>query len=224
MQITHDSEMAEQFSKIMLTSYYDRSVNHREGFHRSDVISCPLKCYWRLTGEISINLGPSDVGILLLGELCHIALHKYFDAQEKHFDLGGTAITVDAIFGNTPIETKSTRKKIYRREDLLNDWIEQLGIAMAIMNSNVGYLMIMNIITFSLTVWKVTMSNDELSMFANSCQFQAFTIADSINKKNPCLLTPKYSECAMCSYRPKPRKNIIGCKFFKKIKDEIKEI
>src|SRR3989304_2298702 len=116
MQIKHNSQMAQEFSKVMLTAYYDKSVNGRAGWHRSDAIACPLKAYWRLTGEIQPDLGPDDVGILLLGELCHIALHKYFDAQEKAFDLGGIQITIDAIFGNFPIETKSTRKKIYRKE------------------------------------------------------------------------------------------------------------
>jgi len=220
MQIKHNSEMANEFSKIMLTAYYDRSVLGREGWHRSDAISCPLKAYWRLTGEINPDLGPNDVGILLLGELCHIALHKYFDAQEKHFDLGGIAITVDAIHGAFPIETKSTRKKIYRKEDLLNDWIEQLGIAMAVMGVNTGYLMIMNIISFSLNVWEITMSTDELNMFANSCQFQALAIGDAIEKHNPSILSPKHVECINCSYRPKPRKDIKGCPFFKKLKEE----
>lgn len=209
--------MAKEFAQVMLTAYYEKSVNGREGWHRSDSISCPLKAYWRLTGEILPDLGPSDVGILLLGELCHIALHKYFDAQEKVFDLGGIKITVDAIYGCFPIETKSTRKKIYRKEDLLNDWLEQLAIAMAVMGVNTGYLMVMNIITFSLTVWEVTMSTDEISMFGNACLFQNQSIADAIDKKNPSLLAPKYSECRLCSYRPKPRKGKKGCPFFKKL-------
>lgn len=224
MQITHNTQISEEFSKIMLTAYYDQSVTHRSGWHRSDAISCPIKAYWRLTGEVPIDLGPSDCGILLLGELCHIALHKYFDAQEKHYDLGGISITVDAIFkGVFPIETKSTRKAIYRKEDLLNDWLEQLGIAMAVMKVNTGYLMIMNIITFALNVWEITMSNDELAMFGNSCQFQAFAIADAIQKRDPSILTPKTCECANCSYRPKPRKNLVGCRFYKKIKEEKKD-
>ena len=220
MNIKHNSEMAQQFSEIMLTDYYDKSVNHRTGWHRSDSIACPLKAYWRLTDEIKPDLGPNDVGILLLGELCHIALHKYFDAQEKRYDLGGVQITVDAIFGQFPIETKSTRKKIYRKEDLLNEWIEQLAIAMAVMHVNTGYLMVMNIISFSLNVWEITMSTSELEMFGNSCVFQAFSIGDAISKKDPSLLSPKYNECALCSYRPKPRKDIKGCSFFKKIKEE----
>jgi hypothetical protein len=217
MIIEHDSVMAQEFTKIMLTAYYDRSVTHREGFHRSDVIACPLKAYWRLTGEVEIDLGPDDVGIFLLGELCHIALHKYFDAQEKHYDLGGVAVTVDAIFKNAfPIETKSTRKKIYRKEDLLNEWIEQLGIAMSIMHINTGYLMVMNIISFSLNIWKVTLSDEELIMFGNSCQFQAFAIGDSVQKRDPSILQPKFDECKYCSYRPKPRKGKIGCRFYRK--------
>jgi hypothetical protein len=220
MQIVHNSQMAQEFSQVMLTAYYDRSVNHREGWHRSDSISCPLTAYWRLTGEIPIDLGPNEVGILLLGELCHIALHKYFDAKEKQFDMGGIAVTVDAIFGNFPIETKSTRKKIYRKEDLPEEWIEQLGIAMSVMGANTGYIMVMNIISFSLNVWEITMSTDELNMFGNSCLFQAFSIGDAIDKRKPSILTPKYKDCKYCGYRPKPRKDKKGCPFFKKEEKE----
>jgi hypothetical protein len=200
----------------MLTDFYDNSVTGREGWHRSDSIACPLKGYWRITGEIKPDLGPSDVGILLLGELCHIALHKYFDAKEKVYDLGGIAITVDAIYGCFPIETKTTRKKVYKKEDLLDEWLEQLAIAMAVMGVNTGYLMVLNIITFGLTVWEVTMSTDELNMFGNACLFQNYSIGDAVKKRDPSLLKPKYKECGNCSYRPKPRKDKKGCPYYKK--------
>jgi len=217
MIIKHNSQIAQEFTEIMLTAYYDRSVTHRDGWHRSDVIACPVKAYWRLTGEVPIDLTPDDVGIFLLGELCHIALHKYFDAQEKHFDLGGIAVTVDAIFKAIyPIETKSTRKSIYKKEELLNEWIEQLGIAMSIMGVNTGYLMVMNIISFSLNVWEINMTNEELTMFGNTAQFQALAIADSIEKHDPSILCPKFDECKFCSYRPKPRKDKKGCRFYRK--------
>jgi len=216
MIIRHDAKMAQEFATIMLSAFYDKSVVGREGWHRSDSIACPLKAYWRLTGEIEPDLGATDVGMLLLGELCHIALHKYFDAKEKVFDLGGINVTVDAIYKVFPIETKSTRKKIYRKEDLLDEWLEQLAIAMAVMGVNTGYLMIMNIITFSLTVWEISMSTDELNMFGNACLFQNYSISDAVKKRDPSLLKPKYKDCAYCSYRPKPRKDKKGCPYFKK--------
>jgi len=215
MKIRHDAEKVAEFSRIMLSKYFKKSVKGRSGFHRSDAISCPLKAYWRLTGEIPIDYGTRDVGILLLGELAHIALHRHFDAQEKVYDLQGVYITVDAIYnGKYPVETKTTRKKIYKKEDLLQSWIEQLAIAMAVMEVNKGYLMIMNIITFGLTVWEVTMTTEERQMFLQSCIWQILSIAEAIQKKDPSILTPKYKECMWCGYRPKRGKK--GCPYYKK--------
>ena len=217
MRITHNSDKVKEFSDIMLAKYYQQSVGGRKGFHRSDTIACPLKAYWRLTGEIQQQFGTRDVGTLLLGTLCHIALHKNFPAQEKVYNLSGVHVTVDALVDGGgvmyPIETKSTRKKIYKKEDLLQSWLEQLSIAMAVMEVNVGYLMVMNIITFGLTVWEVTMDDTEREMFLHSCIWQILSIADAIEKRDPTILTPKYTDCKWCSYRPKRGKK--GCPYYK---------
>lgn len=213
MQIKHNADKVKEFSDIMLSRYYRKSTGERKGFHRSDAIACPLKAYWRLTGEIKQEYGTKDVGILLLGTLAHIALHKHFDAQEKVYTLQGIYITVDAIYGKYPIETKSTRKKIYKKEDLPESWLEQLAIAMAVMKVNKGYLMVMNIITYGLTVWEVTMTDTEREVFLNSCIWQILSIADAIKKKTPEILTPKYEDCKWCSYRRTRKKK--GCPYYK---------
>lgn len=213
MEIVHDSKKVKEFSEIMLSRFYGKSTRERKGFHRSDAIACPLKAYWRLTGEVKQEYGTRDVGMLLLGTLAHIALHKYFDAQEKVFMLQGIYITVDAVYGKYPIETKSTRKKIYKKEDLPESWLEQLAIAMAVMKVNKGYLMVMNIITYGLTVWEVTMTDVERDVFLNSCIWQILSIADAIKKKKPEILTPKYKDCKWCSFK-RTRKNK-GCPYYK---------
>jgi len=214
MRIRHDSKKVKEFSEIMLSQFYQKSTTERTGFHRSDAIACPLRAYWRMTGIIEKEYTTRDVGTLLLGTLAHIALHKYFDAQEKVYKLQGIYITVDAIQGEYPIETKSTRKKIYKKEDLPQAWIEQLCIAMAVMKVNVGYLMVLNIITYGLTVWEITMSDQEREMFLNSCVWQIISIVDAIQKKDPRALTPKHSDCIWCPYRPKRGKK--GCPFYEK--------
>lgn len=219
VKIRYDAEKVKDFARIILDKYYAKSVGGRSGFHRSDAIACPLRAYWRLTGEIEQEYSTQSVGILCLGELCHIALHKNFDAQEKIYNLEGIHITVDAIFnGQFPIETKSTRKKIYKKDDLLDSWLEQLAIAMSVMKVNTGYLMILNIITFGLTVWEITMTEQERKVFLNSCKWQILTIADALKKKDPTILSPKYKDCHWCSFKPSNRRK--GCPYYKKIEEE----
>lgn len=216
MKIIHNSDKVKEFAEIMLTKFYQKSTVERTGFHRSDAIACPLRAYWRTTGEIEQEYGTRDVGTLLLGTLAHIALHEYFDAQEKEFSLHGTTITVDAIFqGKYPIETKTTRKKIYKKEDLPQEWIEQLAIAMTVMEINTGYLMVMNIITYGLMVYEITMTTEERELFKQSCIWQILSIANAIEKEDSSKLTPKYSDCHWCSYRP-TRKRPKGCPYYKK--------
>jgi CRISPR/Cas system-associated exonuclease Cas4 (RecB family) len=207
--------MVKKFTDIMLKAYYDRSVTGRMGLHRSDAISCPLRAYWRITKKIEGIYNSTDVGILLLGELAHIALHKNFDAQEKQFTIGDYLhVTVDAIFGDFPIETKTTRKKVYRREDLPQAWLEQLAIAMSVMKVNKGYLMVLNIISFNVSVWELEMCEEERTMFMNNCIWQILSILDAIQKEKPELLTPKVDECEYCPYRP--MKVRTGCQFYVK--------
>ena len=217
MRIRHDSDKVKEFSQIMLSKYYRTSTKERKGWHRSDSISCPLKGYYRMAGEIQPEYKSRDVGMLLLGTLAHIALHKNFSAQEKVYWLANkVAITVDAIYDkggkSYPIETKTTRKRIYKKGDLLQSWIEQLAIAMSIMNADVGYLMVMNIINFSLTVWEITMTKEEREMFIHGCIWQILSIAEAVEKKSPSLLTPKTNECRFCPYRPTRTKK--GCSYY----------
>lgn len=218
MRITHCSEMVQNFAEIMMSDFTKQS-KQRTGIHRSDVIACPLKCYWRLTGLIKPIYTSQNVGILLIGTLAHIALHKNFDAQEKIFDLDGMDVTIDAILSQVniehPIESKTTRKRIYRKEDIPEEWLQQLAIAMTAMDIDTGYLMIFNVITFSITVWEINMRRDEREMFYYAAKWQKDSILDAVVKRKPELLSPKRSECQWCQYRPMKQRELgESCKFY----------
>ena len=222
MKIVHRADMVEKFTNLIMKDFYETSIRSRKGFHRSDLISCPLKCYWRITGEKSQHFTSRDVGTLVLGTLAHIALHRNFKAQEKEFKVGGIYITVDAIYDEDgveyPVETKTTRRKIFQKEKIPQEWIEQLCLAIAVMDVPKGYLMIVNMINFAITVWEISLTKIEREMFLQTAIWQALALIDAIKKKNPKLLTPKYKECKWCPYRP-TRRNPNGCPFYKPLKD-----
>lgn len=220
MQITHKPEMVVNFAEVILEDFTEESKK-RSGLHRSDVIACPLKCYWRLTGEIEPIYSSESVGILVIGTLAHLALHKNFDAQEKIFNLDGMDVTVDAILGKIndspidfPIESKTTRKKIWRKEDIPEDWIQQLAIAMSVMNVDKGYLMIINVVSFAISVWEITMSYDERTMFLRAAIYQKNDILQKVKDKRPDLLRPKRSECEWCAYKPARKREDGGCPYY----------
>lgn len=220
MQIVHKSEMVQKFAEIMMQDF-SKQQKDRSGLHRSDSIACPFKAYWRLTGKIQAIYDSQNVGILLIGTLAHIALHRNFDAQEEVHDLHGVNVTIDAIFGlesgsggkRYPIESKTTRKKIYTKADIPQDWIEQLGIAMGVLDADLGYIMVFNLITFSITVWEVSMPKDERQMFLDGCVWQVGSILDAVKQGKPELLQPKTIECRFCPYRSM-KKRPEGCQWY----------
>jgi len=206
--------MVKEFAERILGQYYRVHTLGRKGWHRSDAIACPLKAYWRITGEVKGEFRSRDVGILMLGQMAHVVLERGFDVQEKVIKVGEIAITVDAMYGEHPVEIKTTRRKIYRKEDLPRAWIEQLSIAMSAMGANVGYLMVINIISFALNVWEFTVTEEDKQLVLHTFIWQIMSIADSVKKKDPSLLTPKHNDCQWCYYRPS-RENK-GCPFYKK--------
>lgn len=221
MQINHKAEMVDAFAKIMMRDF-SRDQKDRSGLHRSDAIACPFKGYWRLTGEIKAIYDSQNVGILLIGTLAHIALHKNFDAQEEVHDVHGINVTIDAIFGlesgssgkRYPIESKTTRKKIYGKGDIPQEWLEQLGIAMGVLDVDLGYLMVFNVITFSMMVFEISMNKEERQMFVDGMIFQVGSILDSIKQKKPELLQPKHIECKWCPYRSMRKREGNGCPWY----------
>jgi CRISPR/Cas system-associated exonuclease Cas4 (RecB family) len=222
MQITHKSEMVQKFAEIMMEDFSHQQKD-RSGIHRSDAIACPLKAYWRLTGQLRAIYDSQNVGILLIGTLAHIALHRNFDAQEEQHDYHGIKVTIDAILGidsgvtngkRYPIESKTTRKRIYSKGDIPQEWLEQLGIAMGVLDVDIGYLMVFNVIAFSITVWEIYMPKEERQLFLDGSVYQISTILTAVKEKKPELLQPKTVECHFCGYRPM-RKRPEGCPYYK---------
>jgi hypothetical protein len=155
--------------------------------------------------------------------LAHIALHRNFDAQEEQHDLHGIAVTIDAIFGlnsgsggkRYPIESKTTRKRVYSKADIPQEWLEQLGIAMGVLDVDIGYLMVFNVISFSITVWEITMNKEERQLFLDGCVYQVSIILDAVDKKTPQILQPKRIECHFCPYRPMQKRIKQGCPWYR---------
>lgn len=214
MKIQHNADKVKEFAERILKFHYEDKTKGRTGIHRSDALECPLKCFWRVSGQVKPEFRSKDVGVLMIGEMAHQVLEKGFDAQEKVYDLGGIQVTIDAIAGEYPCEIKTTRKRIFRAADIPKSWVDQLTIGMSVMDVDVGYLMILNIINFSLTVWEFNMSKEERELTRNAFVWQILNILDAIQRNNPDLLKPKYDECEWCVYRPS--KQNANCKYYKK--------
>jgi len=216
MEIVHNAEMVAKFSDIMLSEQIKKSKD-RQGFHRSDAISCPMKCYNRMTGMEAIY-DAQAIGYFLLGDLAHIALHRNFDAQEFHVKVANIiTVSIDALMGKFPIESKSTRKKIYTKDQIPQEWLEQLAFGMASLGTDVGYLMVINIISFAVMIWEVHMSIAERDMFKQAMEWKIVILMDAIQKLDPSKLEIKRSECEYCEYKPKRIREGKACPYYNPI-------
>jgi len=200
MKIKHAKEKTYEFALRIMRGYIEESKK-RVGIHRSDVISCPLKAYWRLTGH-KPEYTPKDVGNFILGKLAHEMIEEYFDFQEKQIKVGGLVyVTIDAILDGYPIEIKTTRRKIYRRDDLPREWIEQLAFAMSALKVNKGYIFVLNYISFAIMVWEVELTDQEIKTLTNQMLWSIIKILDAVKRRDPSSLSPKREECKFCCYR-----------------------
>jgi hypothetical protein len=218
VKIKYNGDKTKEFSECILSYHYEKSTLGRKGWHRSDAISCPLEAYWRLTGEVKGEYRTRDTVTVMIGEMAHQVLEKGFDYQEKVFNFHDVQVTIDAIAGNCPIEIKTTRKKIFSKDQIPADWTEQLAIGMSVMDVDTGFLLIINIINGTFMVFDYTMNAEERELTRQAFIWQILSIADAIEKKNPDLLKPRYSDCHWCYYRPS--KQSAGCKYYKKEEDK----
>jgi len=223
MKIEHNAEMVKKFADIMFTAEMKHSED-RTGYHRSDAIACPLKCFWRMTGKEAIYTS-KEVGLFIIGIMAHKAMHEYFDAQEVVYRFGESAdapaVTIDALYSKFPIESKSTRKQIYKKSDIPNDWIEQICFGMAVMGVNKGYLMILNVISFALMVFEFEIDDAERDLYKAVFAAKIMKIAHAIKINDSNILEPKLIECQFCPYRPfKSREGWKGCHYYNPVKKE----
>lgn len=218
MKIQYNSSKTKEFSESILTHHYEKSTLGRKGWHRSDAISCPLQAYWRVTGELQGEYRSKDIVTVMVGEMGHWFLEKPFAFQEKVFNFHDVQVTIDAIAGGYPIEIKTTRKQIFSKDKIPADWTEQLAIGMSVMDIDTGFLLIINIINGTFMVFDYTMSAEERELTRQAFIWQILSIADAVEKHNPDLLKPRYSDCHWCRYRPSKQSD--GCKYYKKEEDK----
>jgi hypothetical protein len=219
MIIKFDNELSKKFTEVVLKNEIEHS-KERSGYHRSDCITCPEKPFNRVVRKLEAIFSPETIGIFLIGELAHLLLHQNFTAQEYEIMVADiVSMHIDAIaqgsdFQNLigiedwkldekrPIESKTTRKVMYKQEDIPNEWLEQLAFGMAHLGVNIGYLMIVNMINFSVKVVTITMTNEERDMYKDVFLWKISLILDAVNKEDDSKLEPHRFDCKYCEYRP----------------------
>jgi len=169
--------------------------------HRSDLIYCLRKAYYRLT-----NVEPSDaihVEYMVIGKTLHNIIEESFQYVEKEVLWNNEVVcTVDILENGYPIEIKTTRKTIRSPEEIPRTYIEQLQMAMLAVDKPKGYLAILNVRTADLKVWRFEWESENEKEAVNNYFLEKLRLLKkAIELKTPNLLPTLDWQCPSCEYR-----------------------
>jgi len=182
-----------------------RDVSFRGGprLHRSDLIYCLRKAYFRL-----MDIEPPEhftMEFTIIGKTLHRIIERSFKYNEIEMEKDGISGTVDVVvpFGDKklPIEIKTTRRFIANASDIPSSYIEQLKIAVIMAETNEGLLAILNIITAKIQVWVLRMTDEAKNSFWQEILSRRASVEKAVAEKNFLLLPKTLWMCRTCEYR-----------------------
>lgn len=171
--------------------------------HRSDLIYCLRKAYFRLAGIEPPE--PLVIEFTVIGKTLHRIIERGFKYKEVEMEKDGILGTVDIVtlFGGRRlvIEIKTTRKFITSPQDIPQSYVEQLKMAIIMAGTDEGLLAILNIITAKIQVWVLRMTEAEKSAFWQEILSRKSLLERAVAERNPLLLPKLQWQCKNCEYR-----------------------
>lgn len=182
----------------------ERVAKRGKEFHVSDVVSCPLQTYCRLK-KFQRKFTKKNVGMMMFG----IVAQKLFQWLYPDEDCEYEAWIPDIVIGHIdifegqkyPIEIKSSRKKIFKRSQIPQKWIEQLVCYMAMTSSQVGWLVILSIFSCQVTCFCVQMTKEEILGQLVVISTTVNERRRAVNLERPAMLRPSGEQYEYCVYK-----------------------
>lgn len=182
-----------------------KDVNFRREpkIHRSDLIYCLRKAYFRLTGVEPPE--HSVVEFTVIGKTLHRIIERSFKYREVEMEKDGILGTVDILTSfegkRLAVEVKTTRKFIRSVKDIPPSYIEQLKMAVIMAETDEGLLAILNIITAEIQVWVLRMTEAEKNAFWQEILSRKALLERAVAERNVLLLPRMMWMCRSCEYR-----------------------
>lgn len=158
-----------------ITAKLKKFRTFRDGgkIHRSDLIYCPRKAYFRIKGYEEKETDDGAVTKKRIGESLHV-LFEVCERKEVEGVVDGVVGKVDMLadpdlgYVDEPIELKSTRGKL-RGADWVelqhSEWVDQLMTACLFSGKQRGHLSVLQVITGDLKTYTVTVTQGEIDSF-----------------------------------------------------------
>jgi CRISPR/Cas system-associated exonuclease Cas4 (RecB family) len=195
------AKMAEKLKKF-------RTFRDGEKIHRSDLIYCPRKAYFRIKGYEEKETDRGAVSKKRIGESLHV-LFEVCERNEVDIRKDGVVGRVDMLadpdlgYVGEPIELKSTRGKLLGPDWIElqhREWVDQLETACLFTEKPRGHLSVLQVISGDLKVYTMTFTPEEMEAFwkKKSEVKMLLSMALDVNDYKP---LPKGTwECRNCGF------------------------
>jgi hypothetical protein len=231
MKLFHDTEKALEIEEKLVTIFEEES-EERNQVHLSDTGYCPMKTYCRLIGIIPLPFTKKAIGKMTIGKVGQLIIQQLFKEEYREVEHDGLPSHVDILEGGkVPIEVKYSASRIFRASDVPTGWVMQLMGYMALHNSTVGWLLIMNLFSGQWIAFKMMMSLEELedhrkfleefdSTITKAAETEDYKLIFDLIERRFETEEDRFKTCGYCDYRPgRKRKKLDlgeGCPLYKK--------
>lgn len=173
-------------------------------FHVSDVVCCPLQTYCRMK-KFQRKFSKKNVGFMLFGIIAQKLFQWLYTEEECEYEawIPDVAIGHIDIFeaGKYPMEIKSSRKRIFKRSQLPQKWVEQLVCYMAMTSSEIGWLVILNIFSCQVTCFCIKMTKEDILGQIVAMSTTVNERRRAVNLERPSMLRPDAEQYEFCYYK-----------------------
>jgi len=182
----------------------ERVARRGKEFHVSDVVCCPLQTYCRLK-RFQRKFTKKNVGMMLFG----IVAQKLFQWLYPDDNCEYEAYIADVVIGHIdifedlkyPMEIKSSRKRIFKRSQIPQRWVEQLVCYMAMTSSKIGWITILNIFSCQVSCFRVEMTDEDILGQLVVISTTVNERRRAVNLERPTMLRPSGEQYEYCVYK-----------------------
>lgn len=182
----------------------ERVAKRGKEFHVSDVVSCPLQTYCRMK-NFERKFTKSNVGLMLFGIVAQKLIQWLYTEEECEHEawIPDVAIGHIDIFeeGKHPLEIKASRKRIFKRSQLPQKWVEQIVCYMAMTSSEIGWLIILNIFSCQVSCFCVKMTKEDILGQLVAISTTVNDRRRAVNLERPTMLRPDAEQYEWCYYK-----------------------
>lgn len=196
-------------------------------YHISDAIGCEVKCFCRLK-RLKRSFTKRSVGLMLFGIVAQKLVQWLYPEEQSEYEAGITDVVVghldvfeDELY---PIEIKASRRRIFRRNQLPQRWVEQLASYMALTSSKKGWVVILNVFSCQVACFCVEMTEKDILGQLVVISGNVAKRRRAVNLDRPTMLIPSGEEYEYCFYKQTCPRRIDCREKWKRIQQRRKKV